>query len=100
MAEQNIKSRIQLKTDTYENWGKATGFTPKKGEAVIYQAEGQMTNIKIGDGSTAVTSLPFILEIDYTKSLAFDTSEIVFGTNSSTTTAVLGQAKLGQMVLA
>jgi hypothetical protein len=57
-----------------------------------------MTNIKIGDGSTAVTSLPFILEIDYTKSLAFNTSEIVFGTNSSTT-AALGQAKLGQMVL-
>lgn len=40
----------------------------------------------------------YILNIDYDTLLAFDTSEIVIGTTS--TTSVLGQAILGQMVLA
>jgi hypothetical protein len=39
----------------------------------------------------------YILNIDYETFLAFDTSEIVIG---ATTTSVLGQAILGQMVLA
>lgn len=39
----------------------------------------------------------YILNIDYDATLAFDTSEIIFGTNTS---SVLGQAILGQMVLA
>ena len=38
----------------------------------------------------------YFLNIDYDSTLAFDTSEVIFGTNSS---AVLGQAILGQMVL-
>jgi hypothetical protein len=41
----------------------------------------------------------YILTIDYDTLLAFDTSEIVTGA-TSTTTSVLGQAMLGQMVLA
>lgn len=40
----------------------------------------------------------YILNIDYNALLAFDTSEIIFGTTS--TTSILGQAILGQMVLA
>lgn len=40
----------------------------------------------------------YILNIDYDTLLAFDTSEIVTGATS--TTSVLGQAILGQMVLA
>ena len=40
----------------------------------------------------------YILSIDYDTLLAFDTSEIVTGATS--TTSVLGQAILGQMVLA
>lgn len=81
--------------------------------------------IKIGDGFTLVNDLPFIdesvivdskrvshgsellfdilenyiLNIDYDTMLAFDTSELVTGSTSSTT-AVLGQAILGQMILA
>ena len=38
----------------------------------------------------------YILSIDYS-ALAFDTSEIIFGTNTS---SVLGQAILGQLILA
>lgn len=78
--------------------------------------------LKIGDGITAVCDLPFmdeilniasanvfhqgtslaslvesyLLNINY-DSLAFDTSEIVFNTSTS---SVLGQAILGQMILA
>lgn len=40
----------------------------------------------------------YILNIDYETLLAFDTSEIV--TSATSTTSVLGQAILGQMVLA
>jgi hypothetical protein len=40
----------------------------------------------------------YIFDIDYDTSLAFNTSEIVIGATS--TTSVLGQAILGQMVLA
>lgn len=40
----------------------------------------------------------YILTIDYDTLLAFDTSEIIIGATS--TTSVLGQAILGQMVLA
>lgn len=100
MAEQNIKARFQLKIDTPENWAKASGFIPKKGEPIIYQSQNEMTNIKIGDGSATVSELPFILEIDYMRHLAFDTSEIVINTTTISTTSVLGQAILGQMVLA
>jgi hypothetical protein len=39
-----------------------------------------------------------MLNIDYETLLAFDTSEIVIGATSAT--SVLGQAILGQMVLA
>lgn len=60
--EQILNSRLQLKTDTPENWAKATGFIPKKGEPIIYQ-DGKSSQLKIGDGSTVVTSLPFVLEI-------------------------------------
>jgi hypothetical protein len=73
--------------------------------------------LKIGNGSLRGAELPFvddshweannyfnevidnnILNIDYNTLLAFDTSEIVIGVAS--TTSVLGQAILGQMVLA
>ena len=78
--------------------------------------------LKIGDGITAVNGLPFIdeildiasanvfhqgvslaslldsylLNVDY-DDLAFDTSELVISSNSS---SVLGQAILGQLILA
>jgi hypothetical protein len=42
----------------------------------------------------------YLLNIDYDTLLAFDTSEIVIGSMPTPTTAVLGQAMLGYMVLA
>ena len=72
--EKTIKTRIQLKNDTEANWIKATGFTPKRGEVIIYSAELEgeddlppnrevyypFPRLKIGDGNTNVNDLPFI----------------------------------------
>lgn len=61
MAENTIKTRIQMKNDTAENWDKATGFIPKAGEIIIYNVDADHTEprLKVGDGATAVTALPF-----------------------------------------
>lgn len=63
-----IKTRIQLKSDTEANWNKAgpkdgsPGFIPLRGELIIYSADGThaFSRLKIGDGETNVTALPFI----------------------------------------
>ena len=103
--EKNIKTRIQHKHDTEANWNKATGFIPKIGELIVYDADGTYSypRFKVGDGITSVVNLAFaneqvlstqaihgenklqvsniidnyILDIDYESTLAFDTSEIV-----------------------
>lgn len=59
MAEQTINSRIQLKTDTSTNWGKATTFVPKKGEFIFYS---DVKKFKVGDGSKKVGDLDFVNE--------------------------------------
>lgn len=68
MADNNntIKTRIQLKSDTKTNWDIAgnQGFVPLLGELIIYRCttiDGHnYCKIKIGDGQTNVTNLPFI----------------------------------------
>lgn len=108
LAEANING--VLFTDAVLPAGRTTPYT--------YSRE------KVGDGVSNVNDLPFanesvivdstrvthgedilsaildtyLLNIDYETLLAFDTSEIVIGAVS--TTSVLGQAILGQMVLA
>ena len=65
----NIKSRIQLKNDTEENWNKAVNFIPRKGELIIYNAESSNDNarpfprLKVGDGITNVVNLPFFVTV-------------------------------------
>ena len=61
MAEA-IKTRIQLKNDTEENWNKATNFVPKQGELIIYSTDAAhpFPRLKTGDGRTSVINLPFI----------------------------------------
>lgn len=53
--------RFTLKNDTEENWKKAVNFIPKKGEPIIYNKDTKhnYSRIKIGDGSTKVSDLPF-----------------------------------------
>lgn len=67
-ANNTIKTRIQLKSDTEANWNKAgpkegsPGFVPLQGELIIYSADSNHTfsRLKVGDGSTNVVDLPFI----------------------------------------
>ena len=60
MAEKTLKTRIQLKNETAENWGKAINFTPKQGEMIVYNYD--IPRLKIGDGNTNVNSLSFLDE--------------------------------------
>ncbi len=62
MSEKTIHTRIQLKNDTEANWNLATNFTPKLGEAIVYNVDASNTKprLKIGDGSTTVANLPFM----------------------------------------
>ena len=61
MADKIIKTRIQMKNDTLENWEKATGFIPKAGEIIIYNVDANHSEprMKIGDGINTVVNLPF-----------------------------------------
>lgn len=69
MAQNTVKTRIQLKYDTEANWNKAgpkpdgrLGFVPLRGEIIIYSPDESrhFCRIKVGDGSTPVVDLPFI----------------------------------------
>ena len=67
-ANNTIKTRIQLKSDTEANWNKAgpkegsNGFIPLAGELIVYTADAThpFSRLKVGDGQTNVVALPFI----------------------------------------
>lgn len=67
-ANNTIKTRIQLKSDTEANWNKAgpkdgsLGFIPMRGELIVYTADAlhAFSRLKVGDGSTNIVNLPFI----------------------------------------
>lgn len=62
MADNKVlKTRIQMKNDTSENWAKATTFVPLKGELIVYNDnDGNAPRMKVGDGVTLLSGLPFI----------------------------------------
>lgn len=62
MAEKIFNGRIVQKHDTAANWAKATSFVPKQGEVIIYDKDSthNYERIKIGDGVTLVSALPFV----------------------------------------
>ena len=75
MGDKTIKTRIQLKYDTEENWNKSvleadggtktttgSSFIPKKGEVILYSTDGThpFSRLKVGDGITNVVQLPFL----------------------------------------
>ena len=50
MAQTNtFNTRIQHKHDVEANWLKATTFTPKAGELIIYDVDAMMTNFQLDD---------------------------------------------------
>lgn len=59
MANKTFQSRIVQKHDTQANWEKATNFIPLKGEIIVYD---DISKIKIGDGTTKINDLKFIID--------------------------------------
>lgn len=51
------------KHDTAENWNKATNFILKQDEIIVYGIDNtyDYERMKVGNGSTTVVNLPFIL---------------------------------------
>ena len=64
MAEKTLNARVQMKADTEANWLKATNFTPKNGEIIVYAADDNCSypRMKVGDDSKKVNERPFINE--------------------------------------
>lgn len=111
-------SKIQLRRDTAANWS-AYNPTLSAGEPGFETDTGKL---KVGDGRTSWIELSYIdesiiiqasrveyvndtldnillnyiFDIDYETLLAFDTSELIAGSSSS---SILGQAILGQLIL-
>lgn len=59
MSEINIKSRLKLRKDTEANWEKSNPIL-LNGEMIIIDTASGETKIKIGDGTTPYTKLPFV----------------------------------------
>ena len=83
----SIKTRVINKHDTEANWNKASGFIPKQGEIIVYDVDSSHTyeRIKIGDGVTTVTSLPFSLEHTHTVTTTGSVSSTFKGTAGTAT---------------
>ena len=64
MSEQIFNTRIVHKHDTEANWNKAVNFIPKQSELIVYDSDENFDyeRLKIGDGITLVTELPFVDE--------------------------------------
>lgn len=87
MADKNIQSRIINKHDTESNFLKATGFIPKAGELIVYDKDDtrDYERLKIGDGVTVVSSLPFASSTnDYTTDEKTKLAGIESGANKTT----------------
>lgn len=64
MNEQTIFTRIKHRIDTATNWENLIE-PPLKGELIIYEAENnKAAKIKIGDGITTASDLPFVADLD------------------------------------
>lgn len=89
MSERSLNTRIQNKIDTTANWAKATNFVPKKGEIIVYSDGGGtgIPKMKVGDGTTKVGSLKFIIatvpDASDTVSGIVNTGEQTFGGNKT-----------------
>lgn len=71
MSEKRFIGRAVQKHDIEKNWQKATGFIPMDGEIIVYDRDDNVedeslrgvysySRLKIGDGVTTVSNLPFV----------------------------------------
>ena len=79
MADKVLHARTVQIHDVEANWNRAVSFVPRRGEIVIYDVDKthNVERFKIGDGTTTVVNLPFIIESsiqDFFKS----TSDVIY----------------------
>lgn len=65
MANNTIHARVVNMHDVEERWNLAATFVPRAGELIVYDVDASHTfpRFKIGDGITAVTDLPFSMDL-------------------------------------
>lgn len=120
--EKNVLGRFGHKHDTEVNWKAAVGFIPLNGELVVYDPDETYTykRFKFGDGVTNVNDLPFFgdfildkllgkvdlfmgtkeqYDAAFAAGLIANGSLVIITDGNTETTAKLGLAKLGQMIL-
>ena len=89
MADKTVKVRLKNKADTSENWAKATSFIPLDGELIFYT---DLNKVKMGDGKTAVSSLPFLDAAEAEKLVSggndIDVAQTLYVTNSAAGTGI------------
>lgn len=56
------KVNATIKTDLASNWAKARNYIPERGTIIVYEYEDGAPTIKIGDGVTLVSDLPFLVQ--------------------------------------
>ena len=49
-----------VKIDLASNWAKAINYIPDRGVIIVYEYEDRAPSLKIGDGVTLVSKLPFL----------------------------------------
>lgn len=59
-----LNLRIINTHDTEDNWNNKTTFVPKAGEIIVYDVDKSHTyeRFKIGDGTSTITNLPFVID--------------------------------------
>lgn len=89
-----LQARIQQKNASEQEWLESR-LIPLRGEIIVYNAtETSPTRLKIGDGTSTVNALNFLV----TYATKVDIEKLFNGT-TITTTSLLGTATLGQMIL-
>lgn len=65
MSNKTIQARIVNMHDVEERWNQAVTFVPRAGELIVYDVDNNHSfpRFKIGDGKTAVVSLPFATDL-------------------------------------
>ena len=94
-----MKVRLVCKHDTEANWIKAINFIPEKGEVIIYDIDDNHSyeRMKIGDGVTIVSSLPFVLDsvtIDTSNFAKLDAANTFTGDNTFNNDVTLKGSKI------
>lgn len=82
MAEKTINTRIIMKHATESEWSKVSDFTPKLGEIIVYDKDAiySYERMKVGDGVSKISSLPFITDAALAKAnTALETANTVSG---------------------